>query len=73
MFEAAEVGNAIDKKTYAAEVPKVREALLQVQRDLAGANLSVVVVMGGVEGAGKTETINLLPPPDPSHCLLEER
>lgn len=60
MFETAEVGHAIDKETYNREAPAVRAALLQVQKELAGANLSVVIVVGGVEGAGKGEVVNLL-------------
>ena len=60
MFETAEVGNKVDKETYNREAPKVREALLAAQRELAAANFAVVVVIGGVEGAGKGETVNLL-------------
>jgi polyphosphate:AMP phosphotransferase len=60
MFESAEVGNRIDKRTFAREAPKVREALLKAQRDLAGAGFSVVIHIGGVEGAGKSETVNHL-------------
>jgi polyphosphate:AMP phosphotransferase len=60
MFEIAEVGNAIDKETYNAEEPKIRAALLQAQKELAAANFSVVIVVGGVETAGKSETVNLL-------------
>ena len=60
MFESAEVGIKTDKTTYAARVPELREKLLAAQRRLAAAPLSVVVVIGGVEGAGKSETVNLL-------------
>jgi polyphosphate:AMP phosphotransferase len=60
MFETAEVGNKIDKETYNREAPKVRAALLQTQKELAGANLAVLVLVGGVDGAGKSETVNLL-------------
>jgi AMP-polyphosphate phosphotransferase len=60
MFETAEVGHAIAKETYNQEVPKVRTALLAAQRELANAPLAVVVIVGGVEGAGKSETVNLL-------------
>ncbi|HEX8911916.1 MAG TPA: polyphosphate:AMP phosphotransferase [Humisphaera sp.] len=60
MFEAAEIGNAIDKPTYKAEAPKVREALLDVQARMRDRGLAVVVVLGGVEGAGKSETLNEL-------------
>lgn len=60
MFETAEVGNEIDKKTYAIDAPKVRSELLSTQLELAHAPLSVVILVGGVEGAGKSETVNLL-------------
>ena len=35
MFESAELGHKIDKRTYDAEAPKLREALLDAQFDLA--------------------------------------
>ncbi|HEY3321003.1 MAG TPA: polyphosphate:AMP phosphotransferase [Planctomycetota bacterium] len=60
MFEAAELGNSTDKATYKRESIKVREALLAAQHQLATANFSVVIVIGGVEGAGKPETMGLL-------------
>jgi len=60
MFETAEVGNRMEKETYKREVPKVRAELLEVQKRLAASDLGVVILMGGVEGAGKTETVNQL-------------
>lgn len=60
MFEAAEVGNEISKAVYKKEAPGIRSDLLEVQRQLATSNLSVVVIVSGVEGAGKEETVNLL-------------
>jgi polyphosphate:AMP phosphotransferase len=60
MFETAEVGHELDKKVYNREVPELRSALLDVQRELARSPLSVVVLISGVEGAGKSETMNLL-------------
>jgi polyphosphate:AMP phosphotransferase len=60
MFEAAEVGSEVDKDTYKAREPELREQLLAVQRRLAKAPLSVVVLIAGVEGAGKGEFANLL-------------
>jgi polyphosphate:AMP phosphotransferase len=60
MFESAEIGVSVDKATFKREAPKVREALLAAQRELAGADLAVVIHVGGVEGAGKSETVNLL-------------
>ncbi len=61
MFESAELGHKIDKATYDAEVPKLREALLDMQFDLAEkARFPVIILVGGVDGAGRGETVNLL-------------
>jgi len=60
MFEAAELGVEVDKQTWEAEAPKVRDALLQAQRDLAGSKYSCVILVSGVEGAGKREVVNFL-------------
>jgi polyphosphate:AMP phosphotransferase len=60
MFETAELGHKVDKETYDREAPEVRAALLEVQRELALADISVVVIVTGVGGAGKSETVNLL-------------
>lgn len=61
MFESAELGHKIDKSTYDKEVPALREALLEAQIDLANApNFQVIVLVGGVDGAGRGETVNLL-------------
>ncbi len=61
MFESAEIGHKIDKATYDKEVPALREALLNAQFDLAEkAKFPVIILVGGVDGAGKGETINLL-------------
>jgi polyphosphate:AMP phosphotransferase len=61
MFESAELGHSIDKETYDRELPALREALLDAQFDLAAARkLPVVIVLAGVDGAGKTATANTL-------------
>jgi polyphosphate:AMP phosphotransferase len=61
MFESAELGHAIDKKTYERELPKLRRALLDTQYEvLQLSKFPVIVVIGGVDGAGKGETVNLL-------------
>ncbi len=61
MFESAELGHKIDKATYDKEEPKLREALLNAQFDLAQkAKFPVIILVGGVDGAGKGETVNLL-------------
>jgi polyphosphate:AMP phosphotransferase len=60
MFEAAELGQEIPKDEYKARVPTLRTELLEVQRQLSTARFPVIVVFGGVDGAGKGETVNLL-------------
>ena len=60
MFEAAEVGDALSKEKYKALAQKLRVELLEAQRELATSRLSLVVVIGGVEGAGRGELANLL-------------
>jgi AMP-polyphosphate phosphotransferase len=61
MFESAEIGHTIDKDTYNKEVPVLREALLQAQYRLKEqARFPVLILINGIEGAGKGETIKLL-------------
>ncbi|MDX2192909.1 MAG: polyphosphate:AMP phosphotransferase [Gemmatimonadales bacterium] len=61
MFESAELGHRVAKEAYAEEEPKLREALLDAQFDLhESRRFSTVILIGGVEGAGKGETVNTL-------------
>lgn len=60
MFEAAELGVEVGKRQWEEKAPKAREDLLQAQRELAGSKHSCVILVSGVEGAGKRETVNLL-------------
>ncbi len=60
MFEIAELGRKLDKKTFQAKEPQVREALLEAQARLAESDVSLVIVIAGVEGSGKGDSVNLL-------------
>ncbi len=61
MFEAAELGREVSSADYKAQVPVLREELLDVQSQLRDAGkTSVIVLFSGVEGAGKSESVNLL-------------
>ncbi len=61
MFESAEIGHAIDKDTFDAQVPALREALLEAQFELQQRkHFPVIVLINGIEGAGKGETVKLL-------------
>ncbi|AYH42783.1 polyphosphate:AMP phosphotransferase [Azoarcus sp. DN11] len=61
MFESAELGHRIDKAEYDAAEPQLRAQLLDAQFDLLELKaFAVVVLINGVDGAGKGETVNLL-------------
>jgi polyphosphate:AMP phosphotransferase len=61
MFESAELGHKVDKETFKKEVPKLRAELLDAQYDmLEKKEFPVVILISGVDGSGKGETINLL-------------
>ena len=61
MFESAELGQTIDDATFAKEVPQLRADLLDAQYDLLDKKrFAVVILVNGVDGAGKGETVNLL-------------
>jgi len=54
MFEFAELEHRVGKRTYRRDEPKLREALLDAQYDLyQNASFSALVVIAGVDGAGK--------------------
>ena len=61
MFESASLKHRVDKATFRREEPKLREALLDAQYDLkVNGRFPVLILIAGVEGAGKGETVNLL-------------
>ncbi|MBI1397146.1 MAG: polyphosphate:AMP phosphotransferase [Betaproteobacteria bacterium] len=73
MFDAAEIGHRIGRKAYRAREPELRRALLDAQyRVLEEGRFPVVVLVNGVDGAGKGETVNLLNEwMDPRHVRTE--
>ena len=61
MFESAEIGHKVDKATYERELPALREALLDAQYDLISRrDFPVIVLVGGVDVAGRSESVHLL-------------
>jgi len=61
MFETAEIGHKLAKSQYRREEPRLRERLLKLQyRLLENAGFPVVILVNGVDGAGKGDTVNLL-------------
>ncbi|MBC7963879.1 MAG: polyphosphate:AMP phosphotransferase [Steroidobacteraceae bacterium] len=61
MFESAELGHRISKEVWKKEIPELREGLLDAQLDLFQARkFPVIILVAGVDCAGKGETVNLL-------------
>jgi len=60
MFESAEIGHKLGKTEYAREEPKLRQGLLALQyKLLEDCKFPVIIVVNGVDGSGKGETVNL--------------
>jgi len=61
VFESAEIGHKLKKAEFKREEPKIRQRLLDLQyKLLKDGSFPVVIVVNGVDGAGKGETVNLL-------------
>jgi AMP-polyphosphate phosphotransferase len=60
MFEAAELRRKTPKAEYEAALPELRSRLLAAQRALRQTSHSVLIIVSGVEGAGKSEVVNRL-------------
>src|SRR5262245_50135975 len=60
MFETAELGRKVSKKEFDRLEPELRTDLLRVQDQLKDAGFPVIILVGGVEGAGRGETVNRL-------------
>ncbi len=61
MFESAEIGHKLSKGEYRSIEPVLRADLLDAQYQLLkDARTPVIVLISGVRGAGKGETVNLL-------------
>lgn len=61
MFRTAELGSSLSKEDYHEIEPELRLDLLAAQHQLRlSAEFPVIIVFAGVDGAGKSETVNLL-------------
>lgn len=71
MFDTAGIAHEIDKVTFKREEAVLREALLSAQFEvLKRSQFPVLVLVGGVEGAGKGEVVNQLNEwLDPRHVM----
>jgi polyphosphate:AMP phosphotransferase len=60
MFESAEIGHKLGKDEFKREEPKLRQRLLALQYQLLESRkFPVLILVNGVDGAGKGETVNL--------------
>ena len=71
MFNTVTLGRKIGKEEFKERVPALRQGLLLQQARLKEAgDFPVIVLFAGVDGAGKTETVNLLNEwMDPRHLV----
>lgn len=60
MFEATKVGRSVSKEDFKEQQEELRTRLLAVQRELHQTDVPVVVIISGVEAAGKGEVVNRL-------------
>jgi polyphosphate:AMP phosphotransferase len=60
MFEATKVGRTVSKQAFKEQRDELRTQLLEAQRELRETNIPVVVIVSGVEAAGKGEVVNRL-------------
>lgn len=60
MFQSLEIGRKIEKAVFKEEELALHTALLQLQRQLKGTKRGALVLLAGVEGAGKSYVVNRL-------------
>ncbi len=60
MFEAVELGKKISKKEFDEEEPRLHTRLLKLQHALRETDIPVIIIVSGVEGAGKGGVVNRL-------------
>jgi polyphosphate:AMP phosphotransferase len=60
VFETAELGRKATKREYKRRIPSLRQALLSAQESLRHTDLPVIVLFGGVDGAGKGDVVHAL-------------
>jgi len=60
MFEAAELGRKVSKHEFDELEPGLHAGLLAVQQRLREADFPVIIIVSGVEGAGKGGVVSVI-------------
>ncbi len=60
MFEAVELGQKVDKDEFEAALPDLRTRLIQAQTAFAKYPGPLIIILNGMDGAGKGELMNYL-------------
>jgi len=60
MFETAELGRRLNKAEFESKLPALRSQLLDAQFKMRGRKSSVIVIVSGADGAGKSELVQRL-------------
>ncbi len=60
MFESVCLGREISKSDYKALEPQLREQLFAVQQEIRTLGIPVIVIIAGIEGAGRGGVVNMI-------------
>lgn len=60
MFESTKVGRTVNREDFKEQQEELRTELLAAQNELKQSNVPVIVLIAGVEAAGKGEVVNRL-------------
>ncbi len=60
MLNTLELGRSVSKEDYKKELPELRARLLDAQRALRTADISVLIIIEGIDGSGRAQVVNKL-------------
>ncbi len=60
MFEAVELGRKLPKREFEKRLPELRARLVQAEFALKQAKIPVIIILSGVDGAGKGDVVHRL-------------
>lgn len=60
MLNTLDLGRSVSKEDYKNELPELRSRLLEAQRALRSAGISVLILIEGIDGSGRAQVVNRL-------------